>query len=613
MRLRYKVVLVYGITICLWAMLVFYYANRGMKTQLTVVLRDDALVQARLVGAMLLGSESFPARGQATGSASEKVPAFSTGPPARAVWVDLQDRTRAVAAQLGKRVTILAADGSILADSAQTDAQIPGLGSQPEVVQARSRGWGADLRQDTDGSETVFVALADRHRGTVIRLGVPFDRVHAVLSGLRSELFKAVVLASVWGLVVSIWLAHGITRSLGKVALVAQRIGEGDLTARADRTRGADEVASLGRTMNDMAESLQRAIGELAHTTAQLKAVLTHMADGLVAVDAQEQVILMNPVAGHLLRVDPQTARGRKLGDVCDCEDLLDPVRKTLQLGILNNREFSTSAGEERVLHVSAAPVRGPDKGRQGAVIVLRDMTESRRLERLQQDFVANASHELRSPVTAIRSLVEALELGALQDPEVGPRFLEEIVAKSRYLTRVVEDVMQLARLENVTQGLAVIKVRSVVEAVVRRLGSQAEAAGISLTVQCPKDACALGAAENLDTAVGNLIENALKYASGSGRVEVEVDERAGRLRIAVIDHGPGISGDARERVFERFYRVDKARAREMGGTGLGLSIVRQAVENMGGQVWLEDTPGGGATFVITLALPPDDGLSSES
>lgn len=613
MGLRYKVVLAYGVTTCLWAALMFFYAQRGIRTQVSILVRDQALVDARLVGSTLFGPDFALPR--TTGPAS---PAQGLGAPGQAgrpavATADLQDRVREMGLQLGRRITVIGGTGAVLADSTHSPSDLGNQNGRPEVIQARRRGWGADLSLwDASGYDTLYAALADGRREKVIRVAVPLDFISAFAAGLRAELFQAVVLASVWVLVVSVWLAHGITLSLSRVADVAERIGSGDLSARAP-TAGGYEVASLGRTINQMAENLQHAIAELGRASSQLQAILSHMADGLVAVDANGKVILLNPAAGQLLAVRPHDAIGRPLSDLTANDALLETVRRTIELGIVVNEEFPFGGDDERIINASAAPVQTSEFGGPGAVLVLRDRTQARRLEQLQQEFVSNASHELRSPVTAIRSLAEALELGALQDPEIGPRFLHEIVAKSEYLGTVVEDIMRLARLEALDQPPLVIKASAIVRGSVEALRSRAEEIGVTLEVDAPEEVSALGAVENLEVALRNLIENALKYGAEGGTVQVQVQERPGHVRVAVVDHGPGIAEEHKERVFERFYRVDKARSREMGGSGLGLSIVRQAIENIGGQVWLEDTPGGGATFVIWLTAPPPDIVASDS
>jgi two-component system phosphate regulon sensor histidine kinase PhoR len=615
MGLRYKVVLAYALTTGFWAALMFWYAVRGIKAELTLMMRDNALVEARLIGASL--SPNF------FQSVSGDVPPGQIArPPMPSVvaseehggTADLKTRVRRIANLLGRRVTLIDRNGKVLADSHYDPRRMQSQGNAPEVVLARRRGWGADIRQSEEqGSEVMYVAWADAKRAFFVRLSVPLGQIHSGMMRLQSQLFKAVVLASVWVLVATVWVAYGVTRSLSKVAAVAERIGSGDLRARSDM-RGGDEVASLARTINQMASNLETTIGELAQTTAQLQAVLSQMTDGLVAVDGRERVLLMNPAAGRILGLDSEKVGGQFLSSVVSSEELLDVVRKTTQLSKVTSREFTIGPGERNVVHASAAPIQMSGDGGVGAVVVLRDLTEWRRLERLQQEFITNASHELRSPVTAIRSLAEALEMGALEDPETAERFLKEIVAKSRYLSRVVDDIMHLARLEGMVQPLAVIKVGAIVRNVIDRMRPEAERQGVSLElVDASGDSRALGVAENVETALTNLIENALKYAADGRRIQVEVRPCPDEIRIAVIDHGPGITGEARERVFERFYRVDKHRSREIGGTGLGLAIVRQAVEGMGGRVWLEDTPGGGATFVVSIPRAQIDVSIDES
>jgi two-component system phosphate regulon sensor histidine kinase PhoR len=351
-----------------------------------------------------------------------------------------------------------------------------------------------------------------------------------------------------------------------------------------------------------MASRLQENSIQLAHRTGEVQAILRHMSDGVLLVDSQLRVAMCNPAAARMLGFDPETAVGQDVLRLSGIYDLADALQRTSQLSSTTEVEFMTRHGEERIIQASVTPGGGQRPGQQWVVAVLRDVTHLRHLERVRQDFVASAGHELRTPVAAIRSLAEALAAGGLSDPETGPEFVRQIIDNTERLERLVDDMLELARVETVAhRELCPVHVKSVIEKAVERLRVQAESAGLRLVVSVGDDLWARGDGEDIETAIVNLLDNAIKYAADGGSVEIEAAADDGEVLIRVVDHGPGIPLAERQRIFERFYRLDKARSRQMGGTGLGLSIVKHAVEKMGSRVWIEDTPGGGATFVIAL------------
>jgi two-component system phosphate regulon sensor histidine kinase PhoR len=255
------------------------------------------------------------------------------------------------------------------------------------------------------------------------------------------------------------------------------------------------------------------------------------------------------------------------------------------------------------VLKATAFPARLGAEGASGACLVIRDITQMKRLETVRQQFVANASHELRTPLSAIRIIAESLQDGALDDPEAALGFVEDILANTDRLAKLVDDMMELARLEALKEELELIELSYLVSLCIERMTPLATERGVELVLSGDLNRLALGNARNLESALVNLLDNAIKYAASGKRVELRLVEDGETVRIELIDYGPGIPLEERNRVFERFWRVDKARSREIGGTGLGLSIVKHAVENMGGRVWVEATPGGGATFAVALKL----------
>ncbi|MCX7597487.1 MAG: ATP-binding protein [Armatimonadetes bacterium] len=578
MRLRYRILLGYMVLFGLLLAALGVYSRSVVARHVTAQQRDALRTLSRVAADSLLGPNVLPAREV------------------------LQRRTRAFAQVARARVTVIAPDGVVLADSEHDPATMENHGLRPEVVAAHRDGWGWAVRHSTTlGIDMLYVAQADPAREYVVRLAKPLSEIEQLDTHLFYGLLVALVVATLAGLVASVRISGGLADSLTHLARVARAIGDGDLAARAT-VRAADEVGELATAINEMAARLQRDDTELAQRTTEVQAILRHMADGVLLVDSEGQLAMANPAAARMLHFDHDAALGRSVLYATNNYDLAEAVRRTLELGTVTEVEFVVRDGEERTIHAAVAPAEGQTGQGRWAVAVLRDLTRLRQLERVRQDFVASAGHELRTPVAAIRALAEALAAGAINDPEAGPAFVSQIVENTERLQRLVDDMMELARLEAVREEPKPLPLKPVVEKAVERLQPQAEAAGMHISVVVPEDLHVLGNEEDLETALVNLLDNAVKYAASGRSVEVEAYAADDEVHLRVVDHGRGIPLAERQRVFERFYRLDKARSRELGGTGLGLSIVKHAVEKMGGRTWVEETPGGGATFVIGLS-----------
>jgi len=537
-----------------------------------------------------------------------------------------------LAAASGARLTVIAPDGRVLADSQAEPAHMDPHNTRIEVVDARRTGLGWSIRHSaTLGQDMLYVAESSGPEAPTIRAALPLTRVRAASASLRRAISAAAVVAAALAVLVGAWLARSITGPLGEVAQAARRVGEGDLAARA-RVTTEDEVRDLAQVINAMAGSLATARAGLEQSAAHLHSILTHLADGLVVVGPDETVELLNPAAALLLAVEPEGDLGHGLGPVGQVAgpatqppaglathathhlaevvrhyELVDVVRRALRLRTLARAEVLTGDQPPRTIAAAATPVEGDDGELLGAVMALRDLTALQRLQQVRQDFIANASHELRTPVAAIRSLAETLNNGALRDPEAASRFLGQIVTNTESLATLLDDMMALTRLEDVQHRSQpeALGVQELLAAAAQRVAPQAEDRGTQLEVEAPSGLEVWCAPDDLLTAVVNLVDNAVKYAGEQSRVRLSGERAGDQVLISIADNGPGIPEADRERVFERFYRLDKGRSRALGGTGLGLSIVKHAVESNGGRVWVEAAAEGGARFVVALPTPP--------
>jgi len=379
---------------------------------------------------------------------------------------------------------------------------------------------------------------------------------------------------------------------------VARRLASGDYRARAPLEDGA-----VGAEINRLAESVAATVSELSRDKAQLEAVLDQMTEAVVAVDADGVVLVVNPALSRLLGVDPGAARGRSYLESLRQQAISGLISAVLRDGTVLAQEVRLVAREELVFDAHAAPLR-QQGALAGALVVLHDITRLRRLESVRRDFVANVGHELRTPLASIKGFAETLREGAMRDPEHASEFLGTIEEHADRMAKLVDDLLDLAAIESGhrTPRLEAVELGPLCADVARQLAPQAEAAGVRIET-LPMDAVPRARAdrEQLRQILVNLVGNAIKYNERGGLVELSAEARAGGLRVTVRDTGVGIPEADLPRVFERFYRVDKARSREAGGTGLGLSIVKHLVEAHGGQVSVESRQPGGSSFRFTL------------
>jgi len=419
-----------------------------------------------------------------------------------------------------------------------------------------------------------------------------------------AELRRATAFALLLAFGITALLSFGLTaplaRPLAEIMDVARQFAAGNLGARI-RARRSDELGELVRILNYSADQLQGRLAEIARERARIEAILSAMEDGVLAVDHRGSVLLANqallrgldlgePVGRHYVEV----IRQREVGGLIE-EVLRTGQRRLAEVEILHRK---------RVYAIAAVPFPGAEGSPPGAVLTFHDATERRRLDRIRRDFVANASHELRTPLTSIRGFVEALEDGAVKEPDNAERFLGKIRTHADRMAALVEDLLELSRLESGERPPRWEEVlpSEIVEDVVGSFSGLAGRKRVALRRVDDGAPSVVTDADRLRRILENLVENAVKYTPEGGRVEVASRPGdAGGAVVEVRDNGPGIASEHLPRIFERFYRVDKARSRELGGTGLGLAIVKHLAEGMGAQVRVESDVGRGSRFFVTV------------
>ncbi|MCR4420285.1 MAG: ATP-binding protein [Clostridia bacterium] len=423
---------------------------------------------------------------------------------------------------------------------------------------------------------------------------------------------------TVWSCVAAFYLAvvatvylctRHYTRRLEELTSTVAAAAAGDLKRHASILTG-DEVGRLAGYFNEILHRWRESLRQVSQEKEQLNAVLTSMSDGVLAVDQWGRILLVNRAAREMLALGENEPVGRTLLAAVRNRELDATVQAVLSEGRPVDREFTFSPGGRRVYRVSAVPILGEEGRREGAVLVLRDVTRIRQLEKMRSEFVANVSHELRTPLTSIRGFAETLLEGAVDDPEVRTRFLGIIISEANRLQRLIEDILVLSYLEDrqarLKEGRATLP--GVVAEVVALLGPLAEAKGVEMRQEVSPALPPVNMhPDYLRQVMVNLLDNAIKFTPSGGRVEILCRAAGQGVEVEVRDTGIGIPAEALPRLFERFFRVDKARSRELGGTGLGLAIVKHLLERHGGTIWVRSAPGRGSSFTFTVPadLPP--------
>ncbi len=596
---------------------------RWKVTLATLFALACGFVIAGVLAARSLEEQELAQSGQAL-EVSTNLIAFDLRPllttsPALPATPQLQIIVRELSRRALARVTLVDATGQVLADSAVQDrdlASIENHRTRPEIEQAIATGSGTDMRAShTTGDRTLYRAVRLNEPDTTssplyLRLGLPMTTLEQELTKLKRNLTLAFGSAFLIAVGLSIWLARSLTKPLSDMATAARQLAGGNYSVRI-QTPSRDEVGLLAATLNHMTDELRSKIEELSEDRAQLLAMLTSMVEGVMVLDYKGRILQVNPALERMFGVTRAETRGRPSLEVFGHSELNALVSSVLATRTGQKDEIIlTPSG--RCLDVEASVAGGEQDNEACAVLVFHDITELRRLENIRKDFVANVSHELRTPLTSIKGYVEALLDGGKDDPETSVRFLEIILKQSDRLNLILEDLLQLSKIESgqLQFKKEPLHIGSVIERTIAMIKPLAEKKQHRLRSQVAADLPLItGDEERLVQVLANLLDNAIKYTPEGGQITVaarrispsRAEAPRTSIELTVTDTGIGIPEQDRPRVFERFYRVDKARSRELGGTGLGLAIVRHIVEGHGGQIWVEGNMPTGSRFVVRL------------
>ena len=499
------------------------------------------------------------------------------------------------------RVTVIAHDGRVLGDSDVDASQLPNLENhrlRPEVQQAVREGTGSAIRR-SDTLNVQFIYVARRLDPYILRVAMPLDSVDAFIRDLRSKLAVAMLIALGLTLVFGYIVFGLVSRPLREISTASKKLAAGNLDMRLPIS-GDEEIAALGTSLNTMAQNLSGKMTELSQGKQRLESILEAMGQGVMVLDQTGRITLTNTSIGALLGTD-RAVTGKTPLEVFRSPDLENAVGEVLAGG--EPRVLEMPVGPGRVVQANVAPVPNRSGEVESVVVVFHDLTDIRRTEKMRRDFVANVSHEFKTPLTSIRGYAETLIAGAKDDPQIAPDFLRTIETNARYLEALVNDLLTLARLEaEVPATMERVSVRRIVDEQIESRKNAIRERNINVSVECP-DVEIQADRSRLSTAVSNLIDNAIHYNRPGGTIRISAEQQNGTLNLSVADSGHGIPSDELQRIFERFYRVDKSRTRESGGTGLGLSIVKHAIESQGGTITVTSRVGSGSIFTIRMAM----------
>ncbi len=506
------------------------------------------------------------------------------------------------------RFTVILPSGAVVGDSVEDPARMENHASREEVAAglagrvAHSTRYSRTLQQDMM-YVAVPVAIEARIVGTV-RAARALTAIDSALKTLYRQVPIGGIVALVLAALASFWVSRRISRPLEAMRHGAVGFAQGRFDHKL-AVAGSMEVCSLARAMNLMAEQLDARIRTIMEQRKEQQAVLASMVEGVLALDMDGLVLHFNQAAAQFLNVDPDRLQGQPIAEVARKADLQRFIARTLEGPDPIEGEIVLQDEAARYLQAHGTVLRDAEQQEIGVLIVLHDVTRLRRLENIRRDFVANVSHELKTPITAIKASVETLLDGAAVSPADSVVFLKIVAKQADRLNAIIDDLLALSRIEQNDDVSGMVLKMQPLESALRSALQSCEVAAvekqIALQLACDVELHVRINAPLLEQAVINLVDNAIKYSEGQSSVQVEAEVEDDMVKIRVRDRGRGIAKEHLPRLFERFYRVDKARSRRQGGTGLGLAIVKHIVQAHGGTVTVSSEPGAGSVFTILL------------
>ncbi len=506
------------------------------------------------------------------------------------------------------RFTLILTSGKVVGDSVELPSKMNNHRDRPEIIDAIAGYTVSSIRySDTLNQRMMYIAKPVKQNKNIlaiIRTSIPVTAVDEAIENIHRRIMAGGIIAAVLAALICFYVSRRIIRPIEEMRQGADKFAKGALNYRLFQPRTL-ELAGLADAMNQMAKQLEDRMKVVVSQRNEHEAVLSSMIEGVIAIDENENVISVNRSAAMIFDVDPMVIKGRSIHEVIRNKDLLRFVTETLSIGSQIESDVIIIGKKEQIINTQCIPLYDSREKRIGMLVVMNDVTKIRHLEKVRQDFVANVSHEIKTPLTTIKGFVETILNNFDEDRGETQRFLDITLKHVDRLNAIVEDLLILAKIEQKDEkkeiNLSEICVGDVIETAIQVIYSKAMDKSIQIDLSCNTDAMINIDVPLIEQALVNLLDNAIKYSPENSRIQVHADLNDSDVHICISDEGMGISKEHLPRLFERFYRVDKARSRNLGGTGLGLAIVKHIILAHSGRVSVNSNPGQGSAFSIYL------------
>lgn len=579
--IRWRIAVPYILLILIITFSVGIFLNSFIHRQYQERTQENLIDQARLISDALAG-RPFPPSSQ--GKLAGEI----------AHWSNL----------LQARITVLTLDGTVIGDSDQNPQSMGNLSQVTEIQKALEEGWGRSIRySQAEKQDLLFIAVPIKITGSTLgftRLAIPQSEVAAGYKQLRNKIFLVSGLTALAAILLSYLIAYQTTKPLIRLTKSTQDLADGSLEGLLV-SRGYDEIGQLTRAFNNLLKTLQDQIHALQSEREKLSAVLQQMTDGVIIVNAEDEIELINPAAERLFKTSAQNVEGHSAAEILRQHQWIDLLHSCREKGKEQAQSLELP-GKDIFLQGIAIPLGEsmPDH----TLLLFQDLTRIRRLETTRQDFISNISHELRTPLAALKALTETLQSGALEDPPAAGKFLSRMETEVDALAQMVTELLELSRIESgqVPLELENVSPQIIVEEAIERMREQANRRNIKIYMDLPDQLPKVKAdPRRIEQVLVNLLHNAIKFSDREGTILVGASADKDDLTFFVEDHGIGIPPADLPRIFERFYKTDQARS--SGGTGLGLAISKHLIEVHNGEIWAESEQSQGSTFYFSLPL----------
>lgn len=581
--IRWKLTLTYLLTIFAAILIPGLILSRWIDTNYEASLRNDLISEAKLIGRL-----------------SEIT--IKTDPKS------LDKLAKESGMRLGKRITIINNNGTVLADSLSDTSKMENHSDRREIVDALSKGTGYDIRlSDTLKTNMLYAAV---RFGSEAYNNIGVARISedlAIIKDAKDTLHQVFLIAGLFSLlialIISFILSKNIVNPIQEMSRIAEKYARGELTHKLGiRNIPGDEIDNLANALNTMSLELHHNMQELSSEKSKLQSILDKTDDGLLVVDNESKIRMANPAASRILGTGNRNINGMTIIECTLSIDLAEMVERVFRTKQPASLEVQLLNPPQVYLNVYTAAIELPE-GITGAIVVMHDITESKVMDSIRRDFVANVSHELRTPLASIRAMAETISLRGRKNPAMTEEFASKIINEADRLVAISDDLLDLSKIEagRRSTGAEIFPLTEIVESVQSQLSQKASSKSIEINVDVSNDIRVRADKDSVHQILTNLIDNAIKYTPVGGKILISALYDENVVKVSIADTGVGIPQSDLPRIFERFYRVDKARSRESGGTGLGLSIVKHLVEGHGGTITVNSILNRGSVFTFTL------------